>query len=139
MERYVGMKPPSLDEYDRARRQQEAQMGTDIQLLYREDDGKAARVLASLGRKDYFQLADENLKDYEQHEYDAAIKTAHLKMYCHFMLGWKPDTIEIANEAMLDVEQVIEGFAEAFIKYGQRMLLAQILNDAGEYLELEDC
>lgn len=109
-------------------------MGTDLQLLYREDD-KSARVLADLGRKHHY---GDDLKDTEQHEYDAAVKAAHLKMYCHFMLGWKPDTIDIAQEAMADVEQVVQEFADEFIKLGQRMLLAQILNDSAGYLEVEE-
>jgi hypothetical protein len=110
-------------------------MGTDLRLLYKLDD-QSARVLANLGRKHHY---GDDIKDTEKHEYDATVKAAHLKMYCHFMLGWKPDTIDIAQEAMVDVEQVIQEFADEFIKFGQRILLAQILNDSAGLLEVEDC
>ena len=130
---------PTLDEYDRARREQEATMGVDYRLMLdcQKTDGlqRDKLCMADLGRKDYF---GDDIKDTEQHEYDAVIKTAHLKMYAHFMLGWKPDTMDIAQEAMLDVEQVCQEFADEFIKLGQRIMLAQILNDSAGYLEVEE-
>jgi len=115
-------------------------MGVDYKLMLdcEKTDGMYGGKLcvAELGRKNHY---GDNIKDVEQHEYDAAMKTAHLKMYAHFMLGWKPDTIEIAQEAMIDVEQVIQEFADEFIKLGQRLLLGQILNEASGYLIVEDC
>jgi len=112
-------------------------MGTDVRLVLTADGcGRLDEVLANLGRKDYY--GDEP-KHYELHESDAAIEIAQLKMYAHFLLGWKPDTIEQAQEAMLYVEQLMEEYADKLIKYGHRMLLAQILNHAGEKLKLEDC
>jgi len=90
--------------------------------------------MADLGRKNYY---GEDITNTD-HEYDALIKLAQLKMYCHFMLGWKPDTMEVAQQAMLDVEQACKEFADDLIKLGQRMLLARILKDSAGYLKVEE-